>query len=225
MLGPLGIAPARPFAPDARQARILTEGAMLGELMARNLQMVPRHRRPYWAGTGWYANLDPDPDTESGVASDIDARAAWRYQSVASTRAVTPWTPGTGQVVLTTTRAADGVRLRPDVTYRLRVPGPVPVAGSWSLTIYGESTRRLYPNGGQELRSVGLDGRDQLLAVNRDGSTEICVGPRAPAGHEQNWLCTGGEDGWFACLRLYAPTAPFFDRTWAVPDFESRGLG
>jgi hypothetical protein len=225
MLDPLGIAPGRRFAPDARQARILTEGAMLGELMARNLQVAPRHCRPYWAGTGWYADLAPAPDAGDGSAGGIDARAAWRYQSAASTRAATPRAPGTGQVVLTTTRGADGRHLRPDLTYRLRVPGPVPVAGSWSLTIYGEATRRLYPNGGQETRSVGLDGRDELLAVNRDGSIEIFVGPRVPAGHEHNWLRTGGEDGWFACLRLYAPMAPFFERTWAVPDFEVRGLG
>ncbi len=33
MLEPLGLVPARPFAPDSRQARILTEGAMLGELI------------------------------------------------------------------------------------------------------------------------------------------------------------------------------------------------
>jgi len=28
-------------------------------------------------------------------------------------------------------------------------------------------------------------------------------------------------DGWFVIFRLYAPTEPFFDRSWALPDFEA----
>ena len=31
---------------------------------------------------------------------------------------------------------------------------------------------------------------------------------------------TGGQDGWFVYFPLYAPTGPFFDRSWAFPDFE-----
>jgi hypothetical protein len=37
MLSPLGISPGQPFKPDARQARILGEGAQLGDLMARTI--------------------------------------------------------------------------------------------------------------------------------------------------------------------------------------------
>jgi hypothetical protein len=35
--GLMGIAPGQPFQPDARQARILGEGAQLGDLMARTI--------------------------------------------------------------------------------------------------------------------------------------------------------------------------------------------
>ena len=30
---------------------------------------------------------------------------------------------------------------------------------------------------------------------------------------------TVGEDGWFIYFRLYAPTEPFFDKTFSLPDF------
>jgi hypothetical protein len=36
-----------------------------------------------------------------------------------------------------------------------------------------------------------------------------------------NWLKTVGQDGWFVIFRLYAPTQPFFDKAWALPDFET----
>ena len=50
MLEPLGIVKGQPFKPDARQTRILTEAAALGELMMRNNQVNPRYTKPYWDG-------------------------------------------------------------------------------------------------------------------------------------------------------------------------------
>ena len=51
MLEPLGIVKGQTFSPDERQRQILREGAALGELMARNLQINPRYTQPYWPGT------------------------------------------------------------------------------------------------------------------------------------------------------------------------------
>ncbi|MGH3173920.1 MAG: hypothetical protein ACRDPF_08660 [Streptosporangiaceae bacterium] len=39
-------------------------------------------------------------------------------------------------------------------------------------------------------------------------------------GAESNWLKTVDQDGWFVYFRLYAPTEPFFNRIWSLPDFE-----
>jgi len=30
---------------------------------------------------------------------------------------------------------------------------------------------------------------------------------------------TVGQDGWFIYFRLYAPTEPFFDKSFQLPDF------
>jgi hypothetical protein len=99
------------------------------------------------------------------------------------------------------------------------VPVPVPVAQFWGLTLYSENTRRPYDNGQPDLRDVNLDSRGTLQR-NADDSIHLYVGPAAPPGLESNWMKTVNQDGRFVIFRLYAPTEPFFDRSWALPDFE-----
>jgi hypothetical protein len=58
------------------------------------------------------------------------------------------------------------------------------------------------------------------LKYNSDGSIDLYIGAKAPAGYEMNYMKTVGEDGWFVYFRLYAPLQPFFDKTFGLPDFE-----
>ena len=58
------------------------------------------------------------------------------------------------------------------------------------------------------------------LQFNSDGSVDLYVGVKEPKGRESNFLKTVGEDGWFPYFRLYAPTEPFFDKSFSLPDFE-----
>jgi hypothetical protein len=44
-LVPLGIEKGKPFAPEARQAAILTEAAKVGEVMARTIRWAPNISR------------------------------------------------------------------------------------------------------------------------------------------------------------------------------------
>ena len=50
--------------------------------------------------------------------------------------------------------------------------------------------------------------------TNEDGSVDISFGPERPTGDDANRLQTVPGRAWFAYLRLYAPTQPYFDRTW-----------
>jgi hypothetical protein len=45
-------------------------------------------------------------------------------------------------------------------------------------------------------------------------------GPTAPSGQESNWVETVPGRGFYLMFRLYSPTEPFFDGTWALPDVE-----
>ena len=61
----------------------------------------------------------------------------------------------------------------------------------------------------------------QPAAVQQRRQIDLYIGPEAPTGAENNWMKTVDQDGWFVCFSLYAPTEPFFDRSWSLPDFQS----
>jgi hypothetical protein len=223
MLEPLGIKKGEPFAPDERQAKILREGAAMGELMTRNIQVNPRYAKPYWAGTQWYKSFDFSIPQVTDYKVELDERATWFYEATTSSEGMVNPVAGKGQVYMTTKRDRSGKLLRADRTYRLHVPKGVPVAQFWALTLYSENTRRPYDNGGTEIWSTSLDSRMKQLQYNDDGSIDLFIGAQAPAGRECNFMPTVGEDGWFVYFRLYAPTEPFFDKSYSLPDFEVIG--
>jgi len=220
MLEPLGIKKGEVFKPDARQTRILTKGAALGELMLRNLQTNPRFAEPYWEKTSWYKSFDFTIPQITHYKVELDERAVWFYEAITSTEGMVNPVVGKGQVYMTTKRDSAGHLLRADKTYKLTVPKDVPVAQFWSVVLYSEQTRRPYDNGGANIEEVALNSRMKQLQYNKDGSVDLYIGAKAPKGMESNFLKTVGEDGWFVYFRLYAPLKAFFDKSFALQDFE-----
>ncbi|WP_010483540.1 DUF1214 domain-containing protein [Pseudomonas sp. S9] len=220
MLKPLGIEKGKDFAPSERQKTALLKGAAMGELMARNLQVTPRYTEVYWPGTSWYKSFDFHVEQEIADRAELDERTTWFYEAVASTKGMVNPQPGAGQIYMTTKRDSKGRLLRADKNYKLHVPKDVPVEQFWALTLYSENTRRAYNNGGKDLRSVNIDSRLKDLKRNADGSVDLYIGPKAPSGLESNHMRTVGDDGWFVYFRLYAPTQPFFDKSFKLSDFE-----
>jgi hypothetical protein len=189
-------------------------------VMTRNLQLNPRYTEPYWPGTSWYKSFDLQVEQETANIAQIDQRATWLYEAVASSKGMVNPQPGQGQVYMTTKRDSKGNMLLADQTYKLHVPAHVPVKQFWSLTLYSENTRRPYDNGGSKISDVSLDSRMKQLQYNPDGSIDLYVGSKAPEGRESNFMKTVGDDGWFVYFRLYAPEQAFFDRSFRLPDFE-----
>jgi hypothetical protein len=91
-------AKGKPFQPDDRLQTILLKGATMRELMARNLQINPRYTEPYWPGTSWYESVDFQIKQETADIAQIDQRATWFYEAVASTKGMVDPQPGEGQV-------------------------------------------------------------------------------------------------------------------------------
>lgn len=220
MLEPLGIKKGEKFAPNQAQQKVLLEGAALGELMARNLQINPRYTSVYWEGTQWYKSFDFHTAQSTDYKVELDERTTWFYEAVTSTKGMLNPSPGKGQVYMTTKRDNQGRLLRADKTYKLRIPKDVPVAQFWSLTLYSENTRRPYDNQGTSISSATLGSRSEQLKRNADGSVDLYVGAKAPAGWESNYLKTLKQDGWFVIFRLYGPEQPFFDKSFSLTDFE-----
>ncbi len=219
MLAALGIEKGKPFAPDERQRSILLEGALVGEVMARTIGYAKRFPGVHvWPGRGWELSLSlAETSQEVPTRTQFDERTSWFYEAVGVSTGMMGRTVGAGQVYLEASRDAAGRWLDGGRTYLLRVPPEAPVAQFWSVTVYDNQSRCFVDTGVQPDRS----SRDALHA-NADGSVDLWFGPECPAGVPgTNWIRTLPGRGWFSYFRLYAPTQPFFDRTWVLADFVS----
>jgi hypothetical protein len=126
---------------------------------------------------------------------------------------------GTGQFYLATFFDGKGQRLRGGETYRLRVPGDVPVTQFWSVTVYDLATSALI----RDVARPSIDAYDKKASKNADGSMDIYFGPKAPSGMEANWVPTVSGKDWFPYFRFYGPERPLFAKTWKLPDIEKIG--
>jgi len=100
----------------------------------------------------------------------------------------------------------------------VNVPKNVPAKNFWSLVLYDPQTRSELQTS-QPYPSKN-DKRDKLI-VNADGSIDLYIGPKAPAGKEANWIASVPGKGWFALFRVYGPTEAWYDeKQWRVGEIE-----
>lgn len=219
MLRSIGIEKGKVFQPDARQKKLLTEGALVGEAMAKvndfdKRQMELSH---YADSVHWHLSLCLDVTQEADFYTQLDERSAWFYEALCTSAGMVTKTPGVGSVYLGTYKDKDGNWLDGANTYRLHVPPNAPVKQFWSLTVYEVATRCMISN---KEEIADRSSRQPDLVKNADGSVDLYIGPKAAAGFEKNWIPTVPGKAWFPYFRLYAPTEAHFDRTWILPDFE-----
>jgi len=217
MLRPLGIEKGKPFKPDQRQTKILTDAVLVGEAMAKANSADRRFADvKYRRDAHWDFALLLDADHPGKFWDLLDERASWFYEAVGAGAAMAPKRPGPSSAYLGTYKDKAGEWLDGGTSYRLRVPPNPPIKLFWSVTVYDIDTRALILND-QKIadRSSRMD-----LRKNADGSVDIYCGPEAPAGFEKNWIPTVSGKNWFAYFRLYQPTEAYFDRSWPLPDFE-----
>ena len=217
MLRPLGLEKGKLFRPDARQTKILTDGALVGEAMAKANSADRRFLDgKYRPDAHWDFALLLDADAPDSFWNLLDERASWFYEAVGAGPAMAPKRPGPSSAYLSAYKDKAGEWLDGGKSYRLRVPPDPPVKLFWSVTLYDVDTRALILNE-QKIadRSSRMDLRE-----NKDGSVDIYCGPRPPTGFEKNWIQTVLGKNWFAYFRFYQPTEAYFDRSWPLPDFE-----
>jgi hypothetical protein len=218
MLKPLGIEKGKPFKPDPRQEKILTEAALVGEAMAKANDFDKRFKGArYRPDAHWDYVVTLDPAQDLAGYSQLDERAAWFYEAVFLTNAMISKAPGVGQAYLGAYRDKEGHAFDGGQSYRLRVPPNPPAKQFWSVTLYDVDTRALTQNKEQ---IADRSSRMPELVKNADGSVDLYFGPAAPKGFEKNWIPTVPSRAWFAWLRLYAPLEAYFDKTWQLPDIE-----
>jgi len=216
LLKSIGLQKGKPFSPDARMKKLLSEGVKIGHAIARTVSYASKLE-----GAQVYSDRAYETPFISGrhdfIVDDtllLDAQTLFHYLAIVVSPAMTRKLIGKGSKYLMASRDKDKDFLRGDKTYKLRLPKDIPAKNFWSVTVYDPDTRSLLQNG-QEKPSVSVYDKPD---VNADGSIDIWFGPKAPKGKEKNWIKTVPGKGWFTLLRFYGPLEPFFDQTWRPDD-------
>jgi hypothetical protein len=215
----VGIRKGKPFAPDARMTKILTDAVALGNAAARSFLWAPRDKRVFlYPDRQWVTPFVGGSYLfRDGAELMLDVRAMFFYYATGVTPAMADAKPGTGSAYAAAFLDKNGNYLDGSKTYKITLPGPIPMNNFWSFTVYSNQTRSLLET---DQKLAGLDSNLKDLKINADGSATVWFGPKAPEGNQGNWVQTMPGKGWNVLLRLYGPLEPWFDKSWKPGDFE-----
>jgi hypothetical protein len=211
----IGIAKGKPFNPDARMKKLLTEAVAIGSATARAITYNPREKGaliyPDTDSSWTLAFVNKNTSFEAAGAMDLDARVQYYYNAGGVTPAMAVKAPGGGSDYAMGYRDATKQPFDGSKTYKLHLPPNVPMNDFWAVTIYDTQTRSQLQTS-QTFPSVGSQTKG--IEKNADGSYDVYFGPKPPKGKEGNWLATIPGKSWFTILRLYGPLEPWFKQTW-----------
>ena len=214
----VGIQKGRPFTPDARMKKILTEAAAVGDATARAIAY--RWRLPegfFYPNSAWRTGFLGGYKFEDNGALILDAHSFFFFYATGITPAMDSKMIGMGSQYMGAFIDSRGNPLDGGKNYRLHLPQNIPVKDFWSVILYDNQTRSMLRTG---QKWPAVSSQNKGLLVNADGSVDIYFGPRAPVGKENNWIQTIPGKGWNTLLRLYGPLEPWFDKTWRPGEIE-----
>ncbi|TWU29608.1 DUF1254 domain-containing protein [Bythopirellula polymerisocia] len=240
-LAAIGIVHGKPFTPDARLKKILTDAAAVGNATGRVLNWHWSVSHPDWSyypdsmwGSmlwqgGAFFETPPPQFTKEGMfkpypptgARTLDSRTAFYYAYTLDSPGMIMRIPDVGSQYLMGFLDSNGNPYDGSKTYKATLPKDIPAGKFWSFTVYDNQSRSMldtpqrYPRAGsQTYPSPSAD-------ANADGSTTIYFSPNQPQGVKRgNWIQTMPGKGWFTILRLYSPLPSFFDKSWRPSEME-----
>lgn len=215
----VGIEKGKPFAPDARMKKILSDAAIVGNATARAITYRMRQKENYaYENSAWrYLFLGGYKfETTPGVLN-LDGYIYFYFSLMGVSPAEEIKILGKGSQYIYAATDANGKSFDGAKTYRLNLPPGIPVRDFWSLILYDTQTRSFLQT---DQQFPMISSQNKELYVNADGSVDAYFGPKAPEGKENNWIQTIPGKGWFIYLRLYGPLEPWFDKTWRPGEIE-----
>jgi len=222
ILRSLGIVKGKPFNPDERMKKLLTEAVAIGNAYARANTIEPRDPGHYYypdTKSEWVmAFADNDTYFLKDGARRMDSRLWMHYNAVCVTPAMALTKPGAGSQygiagMDSKHRPLDGAK-----TYKLHLPPNFPVKDNWSVTIYDPQTRCMLQT---DQKFAGINSLSGEVKENKDGSIDVYFAPELPKGVAKgNWVQSIPGKSWFIILRAYGPLAPWIDKTWRPGEIE-----
>lgn len=220
MMAAIGIEKGKPFNPDARMKKILTDAAAIGNAAARAISYFPRDpgNLTYGKDSAWVmAYADKDTTFTRNGAYRLDPRIFMHFGYICVSPAMAVTIPGKGSDYAMAMLDAKQRPLDGSKTYKLHLPPNPPVKDFWAITMYDTQTRSQLQTD-QQFPTLG--SQDKGIKKNADGSYDIYFAPKAPKGQESNWLQTIPGKSWFIALRMYGPLKPWVDQTWRPGEIE-----
>ena len=212
-LAALGIEKGKPFKPDARMKKILTEAAAVGDATARALVFKYPEDIAYYPGSAWVQGFVGDNykfQSQPGV-NNTDALVHMLFYATGVTPAMSLKILGKGSQYAIAFVDSNGKPMDGSKTYKIHLPPNVPAKDFWSFVVYDNQTRSMLQTD-QQYPSIGSEKKG--IVTNPDGSVDVWFAPTAPKGHEANWVQTVPGKGWSTALRLYGPEEAWFNKTW-----------
>lgn len=223
-LAAIGIEKGKPFNPDARMTKILSEAADVGAATVRTVMSRPRNEGFYLFPDKSRVWTNPfvggDHEFKPTGASILDGRAGFHFYATGITPAMAKNIVGKGSKYAVAYLDKDGNAFDGGKTYKIHVPANVPAKDFWSFTLYDNQTRSMLQT---DQRFPGIDNNKKGMIKNADGSYDVFFGPNPPEGQENNWVQTAEGKGWNMLFRLYGPLQPWFDKAWQPGDPELVG--
>ena len=219
LLASIGIEKGKPFKPDARMRKILSEAAAVGTAAQRSI--IWRNRNDnvvLWPGSkSWEIGFAGGSHEflNDGV-SLINERTRFHFYATGITPAMVKPPVGAGSTYVIGLRDAEGKPLDGSKTYRIHVPPNVPATRFWEITIYDNQTRSFLQT---DQPHPGVPSIDPDLVTNADGSVDVYIGPKKPEG-KVNWIQTLPGKGWNLLWRIYGPEQAWYDLKWRPSEIE-----
>lgn len=141
----IGIEKGKPFQPDARMQKILTEAIAVGNATAWAITFEPREDSAYLYGktSAWFTPFQGGYSFESNGARRLNGRTAFHYFATGITPAMEQKTVGAGPQYSAAAKDSNGNWLDGGKTYKITLPPNIPQKNFWTLTLYDTQTRSL----------------------------------------------------------------------------------
>ncbi len=218
----IGIEKGKPFVPDDRMRKILTDAVAVANATARAYLWYERnedeflYEGSYWK-RGYIGNSYQFLKDDGMGGRNLDARTHFYYIATVNTPMMAIKIVGAGSQYAWCFLDSKGNYLDGSKNYKINIPKNPPAEAFWSICVYDPQTRSMLQT--DQTFPSKQSQRDKMI-VNDDGSIDLYFGPEAPAGKEANWTQTVPGKGWFVALRLYSPDEDWFDKKWRPGDIE-----
>jgi hypothetical protein len=206
-LAAIGIVKGKPFSPDARMKKILTDAAAIGTAAARTLDWRPRPAEGfyYYPNSAWTEPLfvggynfeTPPPEVgATGTitvnpptgARTLNARTSFFFVATFITPAMCMRLTGLGSQYLAAFADSNGEYFDGGKTYKVTLPPKVPAEKFWSFTVYDNQTRSMLDTPQRYPRAGSQSYPTPAAEPNPDGSTTVYFSPKQPGGGQARQL-------------------------------------